>query len=162
MMLRHENEAPWQRHRQTKKARTERLRRDESMRRIDLFDASKTSYSKSSEATDDAAIYNAITSDALVHRTRCQATLNNFGIMFPQAHEVDLGASGERGARAAYDYTVFTNVQRRDVCGDILTRRAVSLLRKLPSWCFLAMMPKWWSCPTVPTTIAKFSPNNNL
>jgi hypothetical protein len=103
----------------SKKARVSFLRNKETTRRIDLFDQSTTSYSKSSEDTHNA-MYDAITNEALVLRTRCQATLKNFG-MFPQAHERDVGASGVDQSRAAYDFTV-TNVQR-DVCGDILTRR---------------------------------------
>lgn len=103
----------------SKKARIEFLLNKETTRRIDLFDQSETSYSKSAKATHDA-MYDAITTDDLLLRTRCQATLKNFG-MFPQSHEKDIGASGTQRDRAAYDYTV-ANVQR-DVCGDVLTRR---------------------------------------
>lgn len=103
----------------SKKARIDSLQHVESSRRINLFDQSTTSYSKSSKDTHDA-MYDAITTDELILRTRCQATLKNFG-MFPQSHELDVGASGTQQSRAAYDYTV-ANVQR-DVCGDVLTRR---------------------------------------
>lgn len=103
----------------SKKARIEFLLNKETSRRIDLFDQSETSYSKSAKATHEA-MYEAITTDELILRTRCQATLKNFGL-FPQSHEKDIGASGIQRDRAAYDYTV-ANVQR-DVCGDILTRR---------------------------------------
>lgn len=103
----------------SKKARVSFLLNKETTRRVDLFDQSTTSYSKSSEDTHNA-MYDAITNEDLVLRTRCQATLKSFG-MFPQAHERDVGASGVDQTRAAYDFTV-TNVQR-DVCGDILTRR---------------------------------------
>lgn len=103
----------------TKKARIEELQHGETARRIDLFDQSAASYSKSAKETHDA-MYDAITTDELILRTRCQATLKNFG-MFPQSHEMDVGASGNKQNRTAYDFTV-ANVQR-DVCGDILTRR---------------------------------------
>lgn len=108
----------------SKKARIDSLQHSETARRIDLFDQSTTSYSKSSELTHNA-MYEAITTDELILRTRCQGTLKNFGL-FPQSHEMDVGASGESKMRAPYDYTV-ANVQR-DVCGDILTR-----LRRLTS-----------------------------
>jgi hypothetical protein len=103
----------------SKKARIDSLQHSETARRIDLFDQSTTSYSKSSELTHNA-MYEAITTDELILRTRCQGTLKNFGL-FPQSHEMSIGASGESKMRAPYDYTV-ANVQR-DVCGDILTRR---------------------------------------
>lgn len=103
----------------SKKARIDFILNKETSRRIDLFDQSTTSYSKSTKETHDA-MYEAITTDDLILRTRCQGTLKNFG-MFPQSHELDLGASGVNQSRSAYDYTV-ANVQR-DVCGDILTRR---------------------------------------
>jgi len=103
----------------SKKARIDSLQHSETARCIDLFDQSTTSYSKSSELTHNA-MYEAITTDELILRTRCQGTLKNFGL-FPQSHEMDVGASGESKMRASYDYTV-ANVQR-NVCGDILTRR---------------------------------------
>lgn len=103
----------------SKKARIDSLLTQETSRRIDLFDQSTTSYSKASKATHDA-MYDAITTEELILRTRCQGTLKNFG-MFPQSHELDVGASGTQQARTAYDFTV-ANVQR-DVCGDVLTRR---------------------------------------
>lgn len=103
----------------TQKERLEALQKSETKRRIALFDASTTPYSKSSQDTHNA-MYTAITDSTQILRTLCQATLKNFGL-FPQAHELDVGASGKVRPRAAYDYTV-TNVQR-DVCSDILTRR---------------------------------------
>lgn len=102
-----------------KKERVAELQTSETIRRIEMFDASTTSYGKSSQQTHEA-MYDAIVNDDLVLRTRCQGTLKNFGL-FPQPHELSVGASGEVKARAPYDFTV-TNVQR-DVCGDILTRR---------------------------------------
>lgn len=102
-----------------KKDRVAELQKSETTRRIEMFDASTTSYAKSSQQTHEA-MYDAIVNDDLVLRTRCQGTLKNFGL-FPQPHERSIGPGGELQARAAYDFTV-TNVQR-DVCGDILTRR---------------------------------------
>lgn len=108
----------------SKKARIEALINEETARRIELFDTSDVSYSKSSELTHNA-MYTAITDPDAVLRTRCQGTLKNFG-MFPQSHELDVGKDGTVDRRTPYDFTV-ANVQR-DVCGDILTRR-----RKLTS-----------------------------
>lgn len=108
----------------SKKARIEALVNEETARRIELFDASNVSYSKSSELTHNA-MYTAITDPDAVLRTRCQGTLKNFG-MFPQSHELDVSKDGMITKRTPYDFTV-ANVQR-DVCGDILTRR-----RKLTS-----------------------------